>query len=129
MILSRGLIKIKLWVLTILYPQLNLFTLAGLGAKVGMKCNINGRMSFRISRSAKMHIGDNLRITNSNLINPLCNCKSCLAVSDNASLIIGNNVGMSSPTLYVQENLYIGNHVNLGGVHCIRLRLSFPELS
>lgn len=115
MILSRGLIKIKLWVLTILYPQLNLFTLAGLGAKVGMKCNINGRMSFRISRSAKMHIGDNLRITNSNLINPLCNCKSCLAVSDNASLIIGNNVGMSSPTLYVQENLYIGNHVNLGG--------------
>ena len=62
-----------------------------------------------------MSIGENFHLVSNSLINPLCRSKSCFRVAANGQLIIGNNVGMSSPIIWVRKSVIIGNHVNLGG--------------
>lgn len=64
-----------------------------------------------------MSIGEKFHLVSNSLINPLCSSKSYFRVAANGQLIIGNNVGMSSPIIWVRKSVIIGNHVNLGGGH------------
>lgn len=115
-ILVRGWIRVKTtWQSTVM-PFINRLKLHGMGVSFGRNCLVRGSLSLRVGRTANVEIGDNLRITGSNLANPLCKNQSCINVAEGAKMIIGNNVGMSSPTIYIQESLIIGNNVNLGGV-------------
>lgn len=115
-ILARGTNKLRIVWLNSIMPHLNYFLLKGFGVHVGQNCEISALPTYRIGRKARINIGDNFRLSGSTLINPLNNRRTVIAVSDNAVLKIGNSVGMSSPTLYIQDSLVIGNHVNLGGV-------------
>lgn len=62
-------------------------------------------------------IGDNFHLTSGDAINPICrNIRACIHLgSCKASITIGNHVGMSSPSIWVNERLTIGNNVNIGG--------------
>lgn len=129
-ILARGTNKLRIVWLNSIMPHLNYFLLKGFGVHVGQNCEISALPTYRIGRKARINIGDNFRLSGSTLINPLNNRRTVIAVSDNAVLKIGNSVGMSSPTLYIQDSLVIGNHVNLGGGYGrARLRLPFFKLS
>ena len=44
------------------------------------------------------------------------NIKGSIFVNTNAKLLIGNNVGMSSPCIWCDNNIVIGNNVKLGGL-------------
>lgn len=115
MILVRGWIKVKTTWQSNVMPYINRLKLHGMGVQFGKNCIVRSSFSLRVGRTANVEIGDNFRITGSNLSNPLCKNQSCINVAEGAKMIIGNNVGMSSPTIYVHESLVIGNHVNLGG--------------
>ena len=70
-------------------------------------------------RNGKFSIGDNFTLTSGDCINPLCrNICACIYITNGGKIKIGNNVGMSSPCLWVKENLTIGDNVKIGG-NCI----------
>lgn len=66
-------------------------------------------------KNSLVSIGKNFRLVSSKLINPLSRDTTCICVSDGASLQIGDDCGMSSPTIWVRKSIKIGNHVNFGG--------------
>ena len=69
------------------------------------------------NRKGKVIIGDNLYLTSGDCINPICrNIRASIHLgSPQAIITIGNYVGMSSPCIWIQNKLTIGNHVNIGG--------------
>lgn len=71
-------------------------------------------------RQGRITIGDNFHLTSGDGINPICrNIRACIHLGRPSAIItIGNQVGMSSPCIWIQNKLTIGNHVNIGG-NCI----------
>lgn len=114
-IFARGANKVKGVLTNSFMPGFNRQLLKGFGVRFGRNCQIAAVLNIRIDRKSKVAIGDNFHISGSALTNPLNNRRTCLAVADNAVLKIGNDVGMSTPTIYIQESLIIGNNVNIGG--------------
>ena len=74
-------------------------------------------------------IGDDFHLTSGDSINPICrNIRACFHLgSPHACITIGNNVGMSSPCIWIQERLTIGNNVNIGG-NCMILDTDVHQL-
>ncbi len=68
-------------------------------------------------RGGKIVIGDDFHLTSGDCINPICrNIRACFHLgSPHACITIGNNVGMSSPCIWINERLTIGDNVNIGG--------------
>jgi len=62
-------------------------------------------------------IGDDFHLTSGDCINPICrNIRACFHLGGpQSSITIGNHVGMSSPCIWINGRLTIGNHVNIGG--------------
>jgi len=77
--------------------------------------NIRGKLRCSVGRHAIFSIGKCLRMDNTLLFNPLSSKPGIINVSGGAKLIIGNNVGMSSPTILVRKGVTIHDNVNLGG--------------
>lgn len=69
------------------------------------------------SGSGTITIGNNFHLTSGDGINPISrNIRACIHLgSPKAIITIGDQVGMSSPCIRIQEKLTIGNHVNIGG--------------
>lgn len=68
-------------------------------------------------RNANVVIGDNVTIFSGESINPIAkNIKACIYLNNNAQLTIGNHVGMSSPTIWCNQEISIGNNVRLGAL-------------
>ncbi len=65
----------------------------------------------------KITIGDDFRFTSGNGINPICrNIKGEFRLgSKDASIEIGNNVGISSSCIWARKRISIGDNVNIGG--------------
>ena len=70
-----------------------------------------------IKGQGKIKIGDDFVFTSGDAINPICrNIKGCFAtMTKEASIVIGNNVGVSSACIWAQKSITIGNNVNIGG--------------
>lgn len=77
----------------------------------------------------KMVIGDVFHLTSGDCINPICrNIRACFHLgSPHACITIGNNVGMSSPCIWIQDRLTIGDNVNIGG-NCMILDTDVHQL-
>ena len=83
----------------------------GDGMKVYNKVYIQG--------SGTVTIGHYFTFTSGDGLNPVCtSTRGCMNTVNKGSIIIGNSVGISSATLWAQEMIRIGNHVNIGG-NCI----------
>ena len=90
------------------------FTLKGVS--FGSNLIVYNNMYLEISPKANLHIGNNFIFTSGNNINPLCrNIKGCIYINSNASITIGDNVGISSACLWAHESITIGNNVKIGG--------------
>ena len=112
---SRGLNRISLFYSRSVLHLYNILKFKGQGVLFKRKPQLYGSCSVGIDRRAHVSIGENFRLVSNSLINPLCRSKSCFRVAANGQLKIGNNVGMSSPIIWVRKSIKIGNHVNLWG--------------
>lgn len=111
----KGINRIKCLFFINIMPFINRMKLKALGIKYNKNCKIMAYCTITNGKNSLMTIGENFRLVSSNVINPLCREKSCICVSENAFLQIGDNCGMSSPTIWVRKSIKIGNNVNLGG--------------
>lgn len=93
------------------------FSLNGINIKSGLSSS--GIPSIHISRNGVCRIGENLTIGSWYVINASgFNAKSKIEVRNNAMLIIGDNVGLTSTTIMCHQKITIGNHVMIGvGTH------------
>ena len=114
-VLFRGFIRIRLFYVTKVLSLFYRLQMLGMGIHFGKGLKILGDCSLKIDRIAHVTIGENFRLVSSNLIKPLCKYTSCISVGKNAILQIGDNVGMSSPTIWIRKSLVIKNNVNIGG--------------
>ena len=74
------------------------------------------RIYLRKHKSSYIEIGKNFRFSSGSAINPLCrNLRGCIYTRENARIKIGDNVGISSATIWASESITIGNNVNIGG--------------
>lgn len=97
----------------------NLIRLKLYGVKYGKNCVIHGKLYINLFPTAKLQIGDNLYFSSGWGINALCTNKRGMIYAENgASIIIGNNVGMSSTVLRAHDGITIGNYVKIGA-NCI----------
>lgn len=97
----------------------NLLRLNLYGIKHGHNCVIHGKLYINLFSTANVEIGNNLYISSGWGVNALCaNKRGMIYATHNASIKIGDNVGMSSPVLWSHERITIGNYVKLGG-NCI----------
>lgn len=97
----------------------NLLRINLYGIKHGRNCVIHGRLYINLFSSANVELGNNLYISSGWGVNALCaNKRGMIYATHNATITIGDNVGMSSPVLWSHERISIGNHVKLGG-NCI----------
>lgn len=85
------------------------------GAKVGDNASIFNRVYFQKHPTAKCIIGDYFTLTSGESINPLSrNIKACIYLEKDAELIIGDHVGMSSPSIWVAKSIHIGDNTMIG---------------
>lgn len=80
-------------------------------------------------KTGKITIGDDFHFTSGDGINPICrNIRGCIhRGSPMAVISIGDHVGMSSPCIWINECLTIGNNVNIGG-NCMILDTDVHQL-
>lgn len=91
-----------------------LFLLAGVD--FGKHLDVCTGMTLKKYKGAKVVIGDNFCFSSGSTINPISrNIKGCIFVNSNATIHIGNNVGISSACIWCDELINIGNHVKIGG--------------
>jgi len=93
------------------------FFLNGIYFKSGLSSS--GIPSIHISRNGVCRTGENLTIGSWYVINASgFKAKSKIEVRNNAMLIIGDNVGMTSTTIICYHKITIGNNVMIGvGTH------------
>lgn len=95
-------------------PYINCFMLKSRGVKFGRNLQIVGSLDIRGRGS--VIIGDNFCFVSGESVNPICsNVRGCFYTDNpDASIVIGNNVGMSSTRMWIHDSLTIGDNVNIG---------------
>lgn len=84
--------------------------------KIGNNAKMYGFIYFLVEKKGKVTIGDNLIFTSGIAMNPLSrNIRGCIRCANNASITIGNNVGLSSTCIWAHKQITIGNNVKIGG--------------
>jgi acetyltransferase-like isoleucine patch superfamily enzyme len=84
------------------------------------KFHTNGIPFVMVARGGYCKLGNNLKINNGLKGNPIGRPQPCIFFVDkDASLIIGNNVGISSVALISHKSISIGDNVKIGGGVCI----------
>ena len=108
----------------IFYVYFNKFIFSLNGVDLGRNVKIFNKLHFFCHRYGKIKIGDNFILTSGDAFNPLCKDNNgSIYCCKNARLSIGENVGMSSPVVYVANSIYTGNHVNIGAEPCYLIRI------
>lgn len=80
--------------------------------KCGKNFRVFNHLYLKIHVGALVQIGNNCTIMSGAGLNPLSrNIKTCIYVGKKATLKLGNDVGISSSTLWVKESVSIGNSV------------------
>lgn len=91
------------------------------GVRYGKNLRVYNRFYINKYKNSHIQIGDNFTFTSGEAFNALSrNIRGCFCTEENASLIIGNNTGISSSCLWAASLIQIGNNVMIGG-DCIIL--------
>lgn len=116
---TRGVLRLCQRVRNQISRYLNLLRLKIYGIRCGKNCIIHGKLFIKLFPTAKCEIGNNFYFSSGWNINALCtNKQGTLYAIDNAEIIIGNNVGMSSTVIWAHDKIEIKNNVKIGG-NCI----------
>jgi acetyltransferase-like isoleucine patch superfamily enzyme len=76
---------------------------------------VRGSIYLNINPNSQVKIGDNCTIKSGQNHNPISrNIKTSISLEENATLEIGNNVGLSSVCIWVHDSIRIGDNVNIG---------------
>lgn len=115
MILSKLFnLNTKISIIFFLYWNRLKFKLKGVKFKNNL--NVYSKMHLMVGKNAQITIGNDFTFISDDCINPLCrNIKGCIIANSEATISIGNNVGMSSPCIWAHTSIKIGNNVNIGG--------------
>lgn len=98
----------------------NMYRLRLLHVPFGKKLRIRGNIGLQIHNAGKMSMGNNVTISSGNMSNPMGrNIKAFIRVDRDATLTIGNNVGMSSVTIWCSESITVGDNVKVGALTII----------
>lgn len=101
----------------VFYQSFNRWMFLSAGASIGRNFKVRNRFYLKLYKNASLTIGDNFTIYSGEAINPIArNVRGCFFVNGGGNLSIGNNVGMSSPTIWCDEKIVIGNDVRIGAL-------------
>lgn len=82
---------------------------------------VNSEINYKAFNTSIVQIGRNFKAISTFSFNPLCKgLPNNIFVNQNAKLVIGDNFGISSSTIWCHKEILIGNNVNIG-VGCIIL--------
>ena len=85
----------------------------------GSGTRLRGNIGLQI-QGGKMSIGNGFQVSSGTMSNPMGrNIKACIRVGKDGVLTIGNNVGMSSMTLWCNDSITIGDNVKVGAMTII----------
>lgn len=86
------------------------------GVNYGKNFKIYNKIYLLFGKGAKIEIGDDFTFTSGDNINALArNLRGSIRLSPNATLKIGNNVGIGSACIRVNESITFGNNIRVGG--------------
>ncbi|MBQ8601677.1 MAG: acyltransferase [Bacteroides sp.] len=98
------------------YPFWNRLKFKLKGVIYGDKLNVYTGMYLELGQNSQIVIGNGFTFSSGECLNPLCrNIKGCIVANSDASISIGDNVGMSSSCIWAHVSIKIGNNVNIGG--------------
>ena len=102
---------IKRW----FYQRWNRFKFRASGVKLGPSSRISDKMGLLVHKSAIVEIGYGFSFVSGGYFNPLVrNLGGAIYAGNNAKIIIGDQVGMSSACLWCTNAIEIGNNVKIG---------------
>lgn len=100
------------------YIYWNRFVFYSSKVRFGRNMRVHNKFYLQKASTAAISIGEGFVFTSGEAFNPLCrNIRGCIFASNGASIRIGDNVGISSATLWAKESIFIGNNVKIGGWH------------
>jgi len=95
------------------------FSFCGIKFEEGM--NVYNKIYVNVHPTAQVSIGHNFTFSSGAAFNPLSrNIRGCIFAEAKSNIIIGDNVAISSATLWAKESVQIGNNVKIGS-DCILL--------
>jgi acetyltransferase-like isoleucine patch superfamily enzyme len=88
---------------------------------IGKNCIFNGPPIFKITIDSHITLGDNCIINSNHMSNPAGVIMPCYLATtkQNASIKIGNNVGMSGVSIVAAKAVSIGHDTQIGAGSCI----------
>lgn len=85
------------------------------GVSLGPRSRIRGWVKLVRKRGAEISIGERFNFSSGLNINRISRRQiGCICAEEGAKIIIGDNVGMSSPCLWARNSITVGNNVNIG---------------
>lgn len=118
---KNKLLKLGRKIRYLFYSKWNKILFNFVGIKYGRNLKVYNKIYLSIGDNSNITIGDNFTFRSGESFNPLSrNIRGCIKTFRNATLNIGNNVGISSACIWAKENITIGNNVLIGG-DCILL--------
>ena len=85
------------------------------GATLGKRCRIFNRFYLFLHPHGELRIGDDFIFSSGSNFNQLSrNIRGSIYVAENAKLLIGDHVGISSSCVWVTQSVTIGDYVNIG---------------
>lgn len=76
---------------------------------------VNYSINYKVFKTSVVRIGRNFKAVSTFSFNPLCKgLPNNIFVNRNAKLVIGDNFGISSSTIWCHTEILIGNNVNVG---------------
>lgn len=114
-IIGYKLFRVMRLIRSVFYTYYNRLWFRAMGIKFGWNMIIKNKIY--ISGFGKIRIGNDFRFSSGDSINPISrNIRGAFYLgTPQASIIIGDEVGMSSTCLWANERIEIGNNVNIGG--------------
>jgi acetyltransferase-like isoleucine patch superfamily enzyme len=97
------------------YRAKNRMILRRCGAVVGCNADLVRNVVIECGRNGTMNIGDNFVFRSGNFMNPLSRGQlGHICVNDDAVLVIGNDVGISSSCIWAHKSIMIGDRATIG---------------
>lgn len=81
----------------------------------GKNSIIKGNVYIRLRKTGKLVLGNNFRCVSGGCYNPIArNIRTSFCTEEDAVIEIGDNVGISSSSIWAFKRISIGNNVNIG---------------
>lgn len=115
-ILYKGTRRVYRLISSYLEKGITRFLLLANNVQYGPGFESNGIPKLDVWRNGDMRLGENVRINNGSSHNIIGRQQPCyFVVRSNATLTIGNNVGISASAIICSKQISIGNNVKIGG--------------